>query len=139
VKLAVLLPYLDERQRRLLMGAEARALGHGGVRAVARAAEVSETTVRKGVFELEAGGLGVEPVLEIVEVIVVGEPCGRARSADVCDTHVALVASRHGDALYTSDLEDMRRLLQACGSRMPVIVRCQSTFTERSAPLDTAS
>ena len=55
VKLAVLLPYLDERQRRLLMGAEARALGHGGVRAVARAAEVSETTVRKGVFELEAG------------------------------------------------------------------------------------
>jgi len=55
VKLAVLLPHLDERQRRLLMAAEARALGHGGVRAVARAAAVSETTVRKGVFELEAG------------------------------------------------------------------------------------
>ncbi|MEV0185927.1 ISAzo13 family transposase [Streptomyces sp. NPDC050625] len=55
VKFAVLLPHLDERQRRLLMAAEARALGHGGVRAVARAAAVSETTVRKGVFELEAG------------------------------------------------------------------------------------
>jgi hypothetical protein len=55
VKLAVLLPHLDERQRRLVMAAEARALGHGGVRAVARAAAVSETTVRKGVFELEAG------------------------------------------------------------------------------------
>ncbi|WP_030742550.1 ISAzo13 family transposase [Streptomyces sp. NRRL F-5135] len=55
MKLAVLLPHLDERQRRLLMAAEARALGHGGVRAVARAAAVSETTVRKGVFELEAG------------------------------------------------------------------------------------
>lgn len=37
------------------MAAEARVLGHGGVRAVARAAAVSETTVRKGVFELEAG------------------------------------------------------------------------------------
>ena len=37
------------------MGQEARLLGHGGVRAVARAAGVSETTVRDGVFELEAG------------------------------------------------------------------------------------
>lgn len=55
VKFAVLSPHLDERQRRLLMAAEARVLGHGGVRAVARAAAVSETTVRKGVFELEAG------------------------------------------------------------------------------------
>ncbi len=55
VKFAVLFPHLDERQRRLLMAAEARGLGHGGVRAVAQAAEVSETTVRRGVFELEAG------------------------------------------------------------------------------------
>jgi hypothetical protein len=51
---AVLPPHLDERQRRLLMAAEARGLGHGGVRAVAQAAAVSETTVRKGVFELKA-------------------------------------------------------------------------------------
>ncbi len=55
VKFAGLFPHLDERQRRLLMGADARGTGHGGVRAVARTAAVSETTVRKGVFELEAG------------------------------------------------------------------------------------
>ncbi|MEU5324641.1 ISAzo13 family transposase [Streptomyces sp. NPDC021056] len=55
MKFGVVFPHLDERQRRLLMAAEARALGHGGVRAVARAALVSETTVRKGVSELEAG------------------------------------------------------------------------------------
>ena len=55
LKFAVLFPHLEERQRRLLMGAEARILGHGGIRAVAQAAEVSETTVRKGVDELEAG------------------------------------------------------------------------------------
>ncbi|MFI8194047.1 ISAzo13 family transposase, partial [Streptomyces sp. NPDC085946] len=48
----MLFPHLDERQRRLMMGAEARILGHGGIRAVARAAQVSETTVRKGVDEL---------------------------------------------------------------------------------------
>ncbi|MCX4774857.1 ISAzo13 family transposase [Streptomyces sp. NBC_01285] len=58
-KFAVLFPHLDERQRRLLMGAEAQLLGHGGIRAVARAAQVSETTVRDGVFELESG---VEPL-----------------------------------------------------------------------------
>jgi transposase len=55
MKFEVLFPHLDERQRRLLMAAEARVLGHGGVRAVARAASVSETTVRKGVSELDVG------------------------------------------------------------------------------------
>src|SRR4051794_9929269 len=55
VKFAVLFPHLDERQQRLLMGAEARMLGHGGVRVVAQAAGTSETTVGKGVDELEAG------------------------------------------------------------------------------------
>ncbi|GGR14996.1 hypothetical protein GCM10010282_04070 [Streptomyces roseolus] len=55
VKFAVLFPHLDERQRRLLMAAEARGLGHGGIRAVARAAGASGTTVRKGMSDLEAG------------------------------------------------------------------------------------
>ncbi len=55
LKFEVVLPHLNERQRRLLLAAEARLLGHGGVRAVARLAGVSESTVRKGVFELEAG------------------------------------------------------------------------------------
>ena len=51
----VLLPHLNERQQRLALAVEARLLGHGGVRAVAQVAGVSEATVRKGVFELEAG------------------------------------------------------------------------------------
>lgn len=51
----VLAPHLNERQRRLALATEARLLGHGGVRAVARAVGVSETTVRAGVFELERG------------------------------------------------------------------------------------
>jgi hypothetical protein len=54
-KFQAVLPHLDERQRRLLMGAEARALGHGGIRAVARAAGVREATVALGVNELDAG------------------------------------------------------------------------------------
>src|SRR5947208_3253181 len=56
-------PHLDERQRRLLAGAQARVLGHGGIRLVARAAGVREATVSLGVAELEGGE----------------EPLGRAR------------------------------------------------------------
>jgi transposase len=62
-KFEAILPHLDERQRRLLMGAEARVLGHGGIRLVARAAGIREATVSLGVAELESGQ----------------EPLGRAR------------------------------------------------------------
>jgi Rhodopirellula transposase DDE domain len=62
-KFGVIFPHLDERQRRLLMGAEARALGHGGIRLVARAAGVREATVSLGVTDLDSGA----------------EPLGRAR------------------------------------------------------------
>jgi hypothetical protein len=54
-KFQAIFPHLDERQRRLLMGAEARVLGHGGIRAVARAAGVREATVSLGTDELDAG------------------------------------------------------------------------------------
>jgi hypothetical protein len=55
-KFAALLPHLDERQRRLYLGSEARVLGHGGISAVAAASEVSRQTVALGIEELEAGG-----------------------------------------------------------------------------------
>jgi hypothetical protein len=55
-KFAAILPHLDERQRRLLLAAEARSLGYGGVSLVARSAGVSRVTVTAGVEELEAGG-----------------------------------------------------------------------------------
>lgn len=46
------LPHLDERQRRLYLGAEAQALGHGGITAVATAAGVSTVTVSRGLHQL---------------------------------------------------------------------------------------
>jgi Rhodopirellula transposase DDE domain len=54
-KFEMILPHLDERQRRLLLGAEARALGHGGIRLVARAAGVREATVSTGALEAASG------------------------------------------------------------------------------------
>ena len=51
---AVLWPHLNERQRRLLLAAEARHLGRGGVTRVAVAAGVSRQTVHQALHELEA-------------------------------------------------------------------------------------
>jgi hypothetical protein len=49
----LLRPHLDERQRRLLLGAEAMELGRGGIKAVAEATGVHPDTVARGVREAE--------------------------------------------------------------------------------------
>nr|WP_192748799.1 ISAzo13 family transposase [Actinopolymorpha pittospori] len=54
-KLAVLKPHLDERQWRLLLGAEAEAIGWGGIALVARLSGASRSTVQAGVNEVRAG------------------------------------------------------------------------------------
>lgn len=56
----LVLPYLDERSTRLVVGAAAKALGHGGIRMVARAAGVSEPLVARGVGEV---GVDPDPVM----------------------------------------------------------------------------
>ena len=54
-ELELLLPRLDERSRRLVLGAVARAAGDGGVGAVAQAAGASWQTVADGAAELASG------------------------------------------------------------------------------------
>src|ERR1700685_1178115 len=52
-KFDLLADVLDERVRRLVAGAEAEALGFGGVTAVARASGLSRGTVIRGIAELK--------------------------------------------------------------------------------------
>lgn len=52
-KLSTILPYLNERQKRLVLAAEARSLGYGGVSQVARAAGVSRPMIHRGLKELD--------------------------------------------------------------------------------------
>ena len=54
-ELGLLLPLLDERARRLVLGTVARAAGEGGVSAVARVSGASWQTVADGAAELESG------------------------------------------------------------------------------------
>jgi DDE family transposase len=53
--LAEVAPVLDERARRLLLGAGARQLGRGGIKLIAVATGAAADTVGKGAAELEAG------------------------------------------------------------------------------------
>ena len=52
---ATVFPHLNERQRRILAAAQARALGWGGIAAVAEASGMSRSTVQKAVRELDEG------------------------------------------------------------------------------------
>lgn len=54
-RLAEIRPFLDEHAWRLLLGAEARAIGYGGMKVVAAAAKAKADTVSRGAHELESG------------------------------------------------------------------------------------
>ena len=52
-KFAIVMPHLNEKQRRLLLAAEAKMIGWGGVSKVAKASGISRVTVHKAVAEIE--------------------------------------------------------------------------------------
>jgi Rhodopirellula transposase DDE domain len=47
-------PHLDERARRMLAAAEAKAAGHGGIAAVSRATGIAASTIGRGLTDLAA-------------------------------------------------------------------------------------
>ena len=59
-QLELLLPVLDEKARRLVLGAVARAAGDGGITAVAKMTGASWQTVADGAAELESGQVAPE-------------------------------------------------------------------------------
>ena len=61
-KYTALLPHLNERQRRIVAAADARALGYGGISKVARTTGLSRATVQRGLQELQGKPLAAERV-----------------------------------------------------------------------------
>lgn len=129
-KFIVLFPHLDERQRRLLMAAEARVLGHGGIRLVARAAGVREGTVSLGVTELDSGEAplgrvrrvgggrkrvvdldpGLRPaLLALVEPDVRGDPMSPLRWTTKSTRHLAAELTRQGHRISADTVADVLR------------------------------
>src|SRR5450755_1101087 len=129
-KFGAIFPHLDERQRRLLMGAEARALGHGGIRLVARAAGVREATVALGVTELDSGeeplgrvrrpgggrkrvadlDPGLRPaLLALVEPDTRGDPMSPLRWTTKSTRNLAAELTRQGHRISADTVGDLLR------------------------------
>ncbi|WP_455709549.1 ISAzo13 family transposase [Microbispora rosea] len=117
VKFTALLPHLDERQRRLYLASEADALGHGGIAAVARLAEVSESTITRGRQELAGGAL----VLGRARRPGGGRRPAAERDPGLVPALEALIEPREvGDPVSplrwtTASLRDLARELNAAG------------------------
>ena len=100
-------PFFNERQRRLFAAAEATSYGEGGIREVAKALGMSESTVRRGVAELE------NP--ESIEPQRVRRPGGgRKRTVDT-------------DPTLRSDLEKLLESTTRGEPQSPLRWTCKST------------
>jgi hypothetical protein len=112
------------------MGAEARALGHGGIRAVARASGVREATVSLGVDELDSGAKplgrarrpgggrkrladldpGLRPaLLALVEPEERGDPCSPLRWTTKSTRKLAAELTRQGHRAGADTVGDLLR------------------------------
>jgi len=56
LKLSGILPLLNEKQKRLLVGAEALSIGYGGIKVLSNITGMSCPTIRRGIDELKKGG-----------------------------------------------------------------------------------
>ena len=74
IKLSGVLPELNERQRRLLVGAEAQALGYGGIAILSEITGISVPTIRRGIAELNSKSKKFEGIRS--------KGAGRKRSVD---------------------------------------------------------
>jgi hypothetical protein len=129
-KFEAIVPHLDERQRRLLFGAEARSIGHGGIRLVARAAGVREATVSLGVSELDSGPaplgrvrrpgggrkrvVDVDPglraaLLALVEPDMRGDPMSPLRWTTKSTRNLASELTRQGHRVSADTVGDVLR------------------------------
>jgi len=81
-KLSAVLPYLNERQRRILIAAEANALGYGGIARLARITGVSRPTIGRGQRELR-DRIGVEDALKRARAKRSGRKKSRPRTQSI--------------------------------------------------------
>jgi hypothetical protein len=101
---ALMRPHLDERARRLLLGAEAEGLGWGGVSALAAATGVERNTIARGAKEVR------------------GEPSGRVRAVGAGRKALASV-----DPTFEADLRALVEPATAGDPMRPLLWTTKST------------
>src|SRR5688572_23919962 len=101
-KFGVLHPVMDERVTRLWAGAEADALGDGGIAIVERATGLSRTTIRAGRDELRNG-------VTVDDVVVVRRPGGGRPRIEDATPDIVQALERLVDPVTRGDPESPLR------------------------------
>ena len=98
-KIEVILPALNERQRRIFLAAEARSLRRGGVSAIAKVAGVARDTIYAGLRELEFPG-SLEDAAETIREEGAGRKKSTAKQTGLVEALLRLVeSSSRGDPM----------------------------------------
>jgi len=106
---------LDERGRRLWAAAEARSAGRGGIAAVVRATGISESTVLRGLAELDCG--------EVLERGRVRRPGAGSRPITETDPEIVKDLERLVDPVTRGDPESPLRWTSKSGARLAEALR----------------
>jgi hypothetical protein len=106
---------LDERGRRLWAAAEARSAGRGGIAAVVRATGISESTVLRGLADLESG--------EVVEPGRVRRPGAGSKPITETDPGIVEDLERLVDPVTRGDPESPLRWTSKSGAKLAEALR----------------
>ncbi len=106
---------LDERGRRLWAAAEARSAGHGGIAAVVRATGISESTVLRGLSDLDCG--------EVLEPGRVRRPGAGSRPITETDPGIVKALERLVDPVTRGDPESPLRWTSKSGAKLAEALR----------------
>jgi len=86
-RIRIMLPVLNEKQRRRMLAAEAKTLGHGGIKTIAEIACVARTTIIAGMRELS------EPIISTTEKVR-RSGGGRKKKTETYQNLLAEIANR---------------------------------------------
>jgi hypothetical protein len=111
-RIKTMLPLLNERQRRIFLAAEARALGYGGISKISEISGVSRVTITQGVKEIESESIVSEDTMRCRKEGGGRKPITRSQSGIVAALSDGRIHKRGSDD--AADVDKQKRK-KSCG------------------------